>query len=309
MRRRPLLAAIVVALTGAAACSGSSPSSPPPTPSAASSTTAAPADRLAFGPPVLRGQISNEAIAESSGLVASRRNPGRLWTHNDSDSAPVIFCVEPDGASCGDWTVTGAGNLDWEDIAAGPGPEPGERYLYIGDIGDNRKVRDGIVVYRVVEPTVADPATGGPATTAPATAVELAYDDGAHDAESLLVHPGTGTIYVIVKDVGDSAVYRAPAGGDTLSRVGTLGLGLFGLATGADISPGGRRVAVCTPVGGYELTLATGADFDTIWDGRAVPVDIGGRTQGEAIAYRLDGDALFTTSEGYPSPLYEVARL
>jgi hypothetical protein len=263
---------------------------------------------LDFGPPVLLGQIADEGVAESSGLVASRRYPGRLWTHNDSDQPPVLFCVENDGSSCGEFTVDGATNVDWEDIAAGPGPDPATTYLYIGDIGDNTESRDGVVVYRVAEPTVTTGEASG-ATTAPATAIPLRYDDGAHNAESLMVHPTTGDIYVVVKEIGDAGVYRARAGEDTLTRIANLGLGLFGLATGADISPDGRRVAVCTPVGGYELTLAPGAPFDDIWDGPPAPVAFPGLDQGEGIAYRLDGDALFVSSEGSPSPLYEIPRL
>jgi hypothetical protein len=273
--------------------------------------SSAPAARLAFGPPVLRGQIADERVTESSGLVSSRRYPGRLWTHNDSDTAPMLFCVEPDGASCGGWTVAGATNVDWEDIAAGPGPDAGERYLYVGDIGDNTESRAGVVVYRVVEPTVAAVGTAAATTgtTAPATAIPLRYDDGPHNAESLMVHPVTGDIYVVIKALGDAGVYRAHAGDDVLTRVGGLGLGLFGLATGADLSPDGRRVAVCTPVGGFELTLAEGAPFDSIWDSEARPVTFPALDQGEGIAYRLDGDALFVSSEGYPSPLYELPRL
>ena len=38
-------------------------------------------------------------------------------------------------------------------------------------------------------------------------------------------------------------------------------------------------------------------------------VTLPARDQGEAIAYRLDGDALLVTSEGYPSPLFEVPRV
>ena len=126
----------------------------------------------------------------------------------------LLSCVEPDGGSCGGWTVAGAGNVDWEDIAAGPGPQPGEHYLYVGDIGDNTKSRDDVVVYRVVEPTVPIPSDpGADGVTAPATALRLRYDDGPHDAESLMVHPTTGDIYVITKSFGDTRVYKAPPGG------------------------------------------------------------------------------------------------
>ncbi len=287
---------------------GTSTSSSPTTPAAASSTVAP----SGFGAPVLLGEITAEDVTESSGLVASRRNPGRLWTHNDSDNPPVLFCVEPDGGSCGGWTVDGAENVDWEDLAAGPGPQPGERYLYVGDIGDNDRVRDDVVVYRVVEPTVAPPPSEVGGRTALAVTIPLRYDDGPHDAESLMVHPTTGDLYVLTKSAGDTDVYRAPPEGGVLTRIAGVSLGLLGLATGADISPDGRRVAICSPLGGFELTLDTAArdrsGFDAIWDRPPVDVALPPRRQGEAIAYRLDGEALLVTSEGHPSPLFEVGR-
>ncbi len=311
-----LLLAVVTAML--ATCGGSSPSpggsgSLPATTTVAGPTSGA-AGRSAFGPPVLLGEITDERVTESSGLVASRRHPGRLWTHNDSDNPPVLVCVEPDGGPCGGWTVDGAANVDWEDIAAGPGPVAGEHYLYVGDVGDNTVSRDDVVVYRVVEPTV--PAPAGPGTTggadgvtAPATALRLRYDDGPHDAESLMVHPTTGDLYVITKAIGDTRVYKARPEGGVLTRVGALGLGLLGFATGADISPDGRRVAVSTLVGGFELTLDGGSGFDAVWARPPAAVTLPGRVQGESIAYRLDGDALLVTSEGYPSPLHAVPRL
>jgi hypothetical protein len=222
----------------------------------------------------------------------------------------VLFCLEPDGGSCGRWTVDGAENLDWEDIAAGPGPTAGEHYLYVGDIGDNDRSRPEVIVYRVVEPTVPGAGAGG-GVTEPATALRFRFEDGPHDAESLMVHPDSGDVYVVVKGQGDAGVYRGLSEGGVLQRVATLGLGPFGLVTGADISPDGRRVALCTPIAGYELTLAHGSaePFDAIWKRPPVAVPVPARAQGESIAYRLDGNALYLTSEGQPSPLFEVPRL
>ena len=305
--RAMVMAAAVTAGCGGGSSSGGEAPSSPSTRITDRATTLAPS---AFGPAVLLGEIVDETVTESSGLVASRRNPGRLWTHNDSDTPPLLSCVEPDGGSCGTWTVDGAANVDWEDIAAGPGPQPGEHYLYVGDIGDNIRSRDEVVVYRVVEPAVSDPDVAGTtAATGAATALRLRYDDGAHDAESLMVHPTNGDLYVVTKELGNTGVYRAPPGGGALTRIATLGIGPFGLVTGADISPDGRRVALCTLVGGFELTLKAGAGFDAIWALAPTALTLPYRAQGEAIAYRLDGDALFLTSEGYPSPLFEVPRI
>jgi hypothetical protein len=247
-------------------------------------------------------------VIESSGVVASRANPGRLWTHNDSDDGPVLYCLEGDGRSCGRWQVAGAQARDWEDIAAGPGPRAGVAYLYVGDIGDNLRDQGKLVIYRVPEPKLADPPAAA-GETSPAEAIRLRYEDGPHDAEALMVHPVTGDIYIVTKDI-PSAVYKASPGDSTLTRLAGLDLGTPGFVTGGDISPDGRRVILCTLATGVELALpdTPGVAFDQIWAQPPVGVVLPRRDQGEAIAYRLDGNAVFTTSEFAPSPLHEVPR-
>ena len=304
-------AVVLAALTAGACGGGSSPSTAPTSSTATAPPTTAAAARLAFGPPVLRGEIADERRRREQrpGRVPPVTRAGCGPTTTPT-SPPVLFCVEPDGSSCGALTVDGAANVDWEDIAAGPGPDPATAYLYIGDIGDNTESRDGVVVYRVAEPAVTTGRVRTPAARPPPPPPSPCATTTAPTtprASWCTRPPATSTS--IVKEIGDTGVYRARAGEDTLTRVANLGLGLFGLATGADISPDGRRVAVCTPVGGFELTLAAGAPFDDIWDGPPAPVAFPGLDQGEGIAYRLDGDALFVTSEGSPSPLYEIPRL
>ena len=267
------------------------------------------------------GTVREPAIGESSGLAASRRNPGMVWTHNDSGDEPLIFCLDLQAKFCGVWRVTGAEAFDWEDMAAGPGPRPGQPYLYLGDIGDNIDQRTEIVVYRIPEPTApngdVDGTLGSPASTTPAEALRLQYPDGPHNAEALAVHPTTGDVYVITKDAQSAKVYKAAAPLDPSRRVMMVQVGSIRLAsgsrgletiTGADISPDGRRVAVSTYTQGYELELPAGAVFDDVWAQRPVPVALGQRLQGEAVAYRLDGRALLTTSEIVPWALQQVER-
>ena len=310
----PAAALVVLLATG---CSGSDgPDGDPLAEPPPSSTATGGGQAGGYKEPTVLGQLADGAIGESSGLAASRRNPGLLWTHNDSDDAPLLYCFDLKGASCGTWRVTGAEAFDWEDMAAGPGPRAGEPYLYVGDIGDNIDQRSEIVVYRTPEPEA--PTTPSPAATAPAEALRLRYPDGPHNAEALLVHPTTGDVYVVTKDAQAAGVYKAtaplqPSRVATLARVGTirLGSGTRGLeqVTGGDISPDGRRVAVSTYSQGYELELPQdAAAFDDIWGRAPVPVALGQRIQGESVAYRLDGRALLTTSEIAPSPLHQVER-
>ncbi|HXG65232.1 MAG TPA: hypothetical protein VNO70_08995 [Blastocatellia bacterium] len=273
-----------------------------------------------YGPPVHLADLEEPAVKESSGLAASRRNPGLFWTHNDSGDGPFLYAFDRQGRRAGVWEVAGARAIDWEDMAAGPGPERGRAYLYVGDIGDNARAREEVIVYRVAEPAIAaqDSAASQARKTEPAEAIHLKYPDGKHDAEALLVHPATGDIYIITKAMGAPArVYQAasptsPAGVITLTLVGEVRLpnAMAGLITGGDIAPDGRRVILCDYFGAYEMALPDGSadNFGEIWKQQLMPVKLAARRQGESICYRLDGKAILTTSEGRHCPLYEAAR-
>jgi hypothetical protein len=262
--------------------------------------------------------LEDRRIDESSGVVASRRNPGLFWTHNDSGDGPFVYAFDRAGRSRGTWRVEGARARDWEDIAVGPGPEAGRPYIYAGDIGDNEERRESVVVYRFREPEIKDEDAAStresPRATAPAEAISIKYPDGAHNAEALLVHPSTGDLYVVTKGADSARVYKLAApfdasGVNTPALVATLrGPGFFGaLVTGGDISPDGRRVALCDYASGYELTLPEGSkSFDDIWRQKPTLVPLGARLVGESVCYTLDGAALLATSEGAPSPLIEV---
>lgn len=273
-----------------------------------------------YGPAKRLAVLKDPAIKESSGLVASRSTPGLFWTHNDSGDGPFIYGFDSRGGRKGVWRVVDASGRDWEGIAAGPGPERNQSYLYIGDIGDNREQRSEIVVYRVREPTTtaADSSStkSKPRLTERAEAIRLIYPDGKHDAETLMVHPVTGSLFIVTKvPFANPRIYEASGSVSserpiTLKRVGELDVpSLFGgIITGGDISPDGRRVALCDYLQGYEIVLPDGATFNTIWSQPLTPIGLGQREQGEAIAYRLDGKALLATSEGVPTPLIQVVR-
>lgn len=301
----------------AAACSGSNGRQAKPAPaSSVTTTTASRHAGPAYRPARLAGHIAEPAVTESSGLVASRLNPPELWTHNDSGGGPIVYCLSPTGEPCGSWTVSGASATDWEDIAIGPGPDFHRPWLYLGDIGDNARQRTSIVVYRAPEPEV-PPGAGAAkaATTGPAEGLRLAYPDGAHDAEALMVHPVSGDLYVVTKDA-EPKVYKATAPlsashPTALKLVATLPVTAtpFDRITGGDISPDGRHVVLSNYFAGEELSLpAEESDFDAIWSQSAQTVDLGARDQGESVAYRLDGDAVLATSEGAGSPVYETRR-
>lgn len=272
-----------------------------------------------YGTPTTIANIKNPSINESSGLAASRTNTNIYWTHNDSGDGPLVYAFDEKGESRGVFRVAGAQARDWEDMAVGPGPKRGQSYLYLGDIGDNGKQRSEIVVYRVPEPKLIaadrDSSKSNPRTSEASEAIRLRYPDGKFDAETLMVHPTSGNLYIVTKVMLKNAtVYEAPAplvAGRviTMKRIGDIKVPslLGGALTSGSISPDGRRVALCDYLQGYEAVLPPASnDFNAIWKQTFTAFRLGQREQGEAITYRADGKALLATSEGKSPPLIQV---
>ncbi|MDO0913967.1 WD40 repeat domain-containing protein [Streptomyces sp. DT2A-34] len=228
--------------------------------------------------------IKDPRITESSGLAASRQHPGIYWTHNDQDKGAYLYAVDSGtGETVATITMTGVGTpRDVEAISMGPDNE-----IYVGDIGDNDGVEWPYVwVYRLPEPkTLKD-------QTIRATQYVVKYSDGPRDAESLVVHPKTGRVYIIDKQEDRGHLYEAPA---KLSATGTnvfkpiTPVDLW--ATDAAFSPDGETLAVRGYFGGIA--------YD--WNGgrlkrlERISVPLG---QGESVSYSTDGTKIMLGSEG-----------
>lgn len=272
-----------------------------------------------YDKPKVIGTIDSDEISESSGLVNSPCQTEVLWTHNDSGDNAFIFALDKTGKKLATFKVTAAKNVDWEDLAIRR-EQAGECFLYIGEIGNNARARGEFVIYKVREPSVSAPTDSSkknPLLTEPAEAIKFEYPDMRHDAETLLVHPATGDIYVLSKRLsGASAVYKLKAGFDssrtnTLEKITDFTVPAIpnGLLTGGSISPDGKRVVVCDYFAAYEIVLPDRAkNFDEIWKQKPQIIQLGARAQGEAVAYAADGKAIYATSEEKNSPLIEVRR-
>lgn len=273
-----------------------------------------------FSKPKIIGRISSPEITESSGIVASRCNQGVFWTHNDSGDEAFIFAINFNGEKLGTWKVTGAKNYDWEDIATFKAAS-GECYLYIGETGNNTRASAEFAIYRVKEPMVngmTDSNRKNPLPTETADIIKFEYPDMRHDAETLLVHPQTGDIYILTKRLtGASGVYKlsgdySPDKLNRLEKIADFSVPAIpnGFLTGGDIFADGRRIVICDYFAAYEISLPAGSkSFDEIWKQKPVKIDLGGeRKQGESICYSLDGKSIYAGSEGKNSPLIRVDR-
>jgi hypothetical protein len=271
--------------------------------------------------PKVIGTIKSQEITESSGLVASKCQAGVYWTHNDSGDGPFVFAINTAGGTLGVWRVQNAENEDWEDIAEYK-DALGSCFIYIGEIGDSKFKRPNEhIIYRVREPVVAN--SGAPTNedhaimTEPAESIIFKYPDRNHNAETLMVHPRTGDIYVLTKvTTGPSGVYkiRPDFGSATLvtaQKIAAISVPSVpnGLLTGGDIAPDASHVVICDYAGAYEMTLpAEARAFDDIWKQSPERINIGKLEQGEAVCYSADGSSILATSEGKHAPIVEVKR-
>lgn len=236
---------------------------------------------------VASGPVALPDIPESSGLAVSRRNPGLLWSHNDSGNAAVLFALDTAGRVRGRVSVP-IRTRDWEDISAARCPS-GD-CLYIADIGDNKATRRQVQIYRVSEPAAGDSSTASP------DVFNATYADGPHNAEAMFVVDMN--LFVITRD-RTGIVYRATmptsGGGDLIFQpVAQLGLAAV---TDAEAFRDGASVVVRTS---HEAVLYRTADLIR-GNNRPyfrIPIDGFREPQGEGIA--IDGGMLYLSSEGGP---------
>jgi hypothetical protein len=234
------------------------------------------------------------------------------WGHNDSGDSARVFAIGTDGRDLGEFRLSGATAIDWEDIAVGPGPSAGVSYLYAADIGDNSRVRPNVVVYRVPEPAVNPGAAAPPPpqVVSGVAAVRLVYPGGARDAEALIVDPVSGQLFVVTKDVsGNAVVFRAPANlaagsTTTLTQVATVSLGFLGAVTAADVTPAGDVVGLRTYGRVVLFERLPGSPLEQAFSQPACDGATASEAQGEALGFSSDGRGYVTASEGARSPLH-----
>lgn len=273
------------------------------------------ADPGGFGDGIQVGQIKDSNLAELSGIVASRNNPGVLWVHNDRARGEV-FAVSTNGQRLATWSLAQEVS-DFEDIAIGPGPIPEVQYLYCGDIGDNQATRPNVRVYRAAE-TAAYPYQAARPKSQNFPSVEkftFVYPDGSHNAEALMVDPQTGDVFVATKETSRSRIYRAAAA--DLRANGTVTLALaadiqFNVVSAGDINPDGSEILLRQENYASTWPRAAGQTVAQAFASEPAYAPVIGEPiepNGEAVGYAADGLGYYTVSEGTNAVVYHFPRL
>jgi hypothetical protein len=272
-------------------------------------------------PPVaaeITGSFQHSDIRESSGLAASRVNPGVFWTVNDSGGEAAVYAVDIRGRNLGVFRLNGATNRDWESISLAPckrsANSAGERTyrgvrwcFFIADVGDNRQVRSNVQIYQAPEPELQSEAPSGSDGTLGWKLITITYEDKPHDVEATYIS-ADGAVHLITKG-RDGEVIRYVAQLDDKSSVYVarraqllpiLPDPLTGqLVTDAAISPDFRYVAVRTYTHLY-LFDADPSSGDLIPNERAsiCALQSLAEPQGEAVTWRTSSGELVLSSEG-----------
>ncbi len=228
-----------------------------------------------------------------------------LWVHNDSGDSARVFAINDKGEFLGT-APSPEPPRDWEDIAVGPGPDPHQQYLYIGDIGDNQAKYPDVTVYRLPEPKI-DPKTPfGRMAIGPAQAIRLTYPGGPRDAETLLVDPLTRDLFILSKRELFSKVYQAAYPQSTTQRTEMKQVASlpWGFAVAGDVSPDGRRVIVRSMFGASLWVRPAGEPLWQAFSGKQVRLPLLHEEQGEAICFDARGEGYFTIGEMQHPPLH-----
>lgn len=269
-----------------------------------------------FAGPVEAAALAEPRNREASGLAASRRTPGLLWTHNDSGGEPVLYAVASNtGDLRGKVRIKGVANTDWEDIASFE--RDGQAWLVVGDVGDNFAQRPFILLHFIEEPAASALAPERETEITPSYTLRVVYEDLARDCESLAVDAREGAVYLLSKREEVPRLYRLPLAPNkelvVARRVGSvphlpqpdLFQRLLKKPTGAyrasptamDFSADGSAALVLT----YGDLLLFPRAADESWaDALAKPPVVlapHDLPQAEGACFAADGRALFVSSE------------
>ena len=230
------------------------------------------------------GRYTHPPIQESSGIVASRQFEGVYWTLNDSGNPAALYATRLDGELIQEITVQGSGNFDWEALGIDD-----KNQLWIGEIGNNSRLRMDLKVVVVAEP---NPFTDTAAEVI--ASYPYRYPDENVDAEGLFI--AGGLPYIVSKERERAVLYRFPTlQADTkqvLVRVGEFTEAQW--VTGAGLSNDGTRLAVCT--------------YEALWVYHGVAGNLAQLIQGQPwhLPHDFRGEAV--CFEGYNLVLTNEAR-
>ncbi len=276
------------------------------------------------------GKVAHAPINEMSGIVKSRRFDGVYWVHNDSGDVARLFAVNRMGeviithflqqsyygetlqAGKEEWPgleVLLAVNQDWEDIAVD------DEYVYIADLGNNGNARRDMGVYVLHEPNPRQVMTSRVLKYLPIRYPEQQEYPAKvwhYDNEGMFVWKGK--LYFLSKHRKPGEIMGWEAGAvlyrldtDHIDRDNVLTRvdehEAITLATGADVSPNGSKLAILSYTALWVFDKPRRKDRWLSGQAYRLDIDLAHTKQAEAVCWD-DDETLLITNEG--GEIFEV---
>ena len=268
------------------------------------------------------GEIEYDLIDEASGIVSSNKNENVFWTHNDSGDENRIYAFNNLGQHLGIYYLNNCDARDWEDIAIGPGPEDGQSYLYVGNIGDNNSQYDAKYIYRLIEPDIDSNQSPTTEVIYNIDIIEFQYEDGNRDAETLMIDPMTKDIIIISKREDSVHIYQLPypqsMGWLSIAElIGTMDFypedsSDFGRIVSGDISSDGTEILIKSYLNIFHFPRYENQSIADAFTNTMTTVEYIMEPQGEGVGWHPDAFGYFTLSEeaeDIPCHLYFYPRI
>jgi hypothetical protein len=223
-----------------------------------------------------------------------------LWTHNDSGDEARIFLIDRKAACKAVVWLAGVRNRDWEEIAVGPGPEEGQSYVYVGEIGDNRATYECKYLYRFPEPAIPTQQGRIDTTIHAFDSIKFTLEGGPRDTEAFIVDPITRDIYVFSKNEKKNIrVFRLPYPQSTTEIMEAELVMQLPIAkvVAADISADGREILVKNYTHVFYWQKEPDESIPSALKREPYSLPYTTEPQGEAIAFDRAGEGYFTLSE------------
>ena len=255
------------------------------------------------------GAIENKQINEASGIVASYRNKGLIWTHNDSGDKNRIFTMDASGKGTREFYLEGTSNRDWEAISMASFPEGS--FIYVGDIGDNNAQFPTCAIYRVQEPEITA-STPQSNTLQNVQKITYKYSDGARDSEAFLIDQTSKDIYIISKRELSKRLYRLPypqsySQTNTAEFVQELTFSVgattpFYIVDG-NISVDNKEIIIKNYLQIFHWRRNTNESIPDALKRTPTMLPYTAEPQGEGVCFAQDGSGYYTLSEEGPNKL------
>ncbi|GMN09876.1 hypothetical protein MTsPCn9_19190 [Croceitalea sp. MTPC9] len=240
-------------------------------------------------------------LEENSGIQFYPDNT--IWVIEDNGNKDEIYGLNLKGKIVKEFKVKNAKNRDWEDLTRDINGN-----LYIGDFGNNGNDRKRMTIYKLPNPKKE------PGEKIDAEKIEFVYPEQKkfppkkeklyYDTEAFF--HWENALYIITKNRtrpydGKALIYKVP---DKKGNYEAELVGKFIVCkdqdkcsiTSADISSNGKKIALLTY--GYVLII-TDFEFDDFSKGKKQQIELGARTQLEAVCFKNDSTLLISDEQSH----------